>query len=77
MLACDLGLIDKSGAWFTCVFMGTCKELAKEIKPELNVDDEEALTKAFKFQGQDKLFQFLSEHPKLIAFLESAIKEML
>jgi recombination protein RecA len=77
MLACDLGLIDKSGAWFTCVFMGTCKELAKEIKPELNVDDEEALTKAFKFQGQDKLFQFLSERPKLIAFLESSIKEML
>jgi len=77
MLACDLGLIDKSGAWFACSFMETCKELAKEIKPELNVDDEEALTKAFKFQGQDKLFKFLSEHPKLIAFLESAIKEML
>lgn len=77
MLACDLGLIDKSGAWFTCVFMGACKELAKEIKPELNVDDEEALINAFKFQGQEKLFQFLSENSKLIAFLESSIKEML
>ena len=77
MLACDLGLIDKSGAWFACSFMGACKELAKEIKPELNVDDEEALIKAFKFQGQDNLFKFLSVQPKLIAFLESAIKEML
>jgi len=77
MLACDLGLIDKSGAWFACSFMENCKELAKEIKPELNVDDEEALTKAFKFQGQDNLYTFLSANPKLVTFLESAIKGML
>tara|TARA_B100000929_G_scaffold184245_1_gene145906 strand:+ start:555 stop:1637 length:1083 start_codon:yes stop_codon:yes gene_type:complete len=77
MLACDLGLIDKSGAWFACSFMENCTELAKEIKPELNVDDEEALTKAFKFQGQDNLFTFLSANPKLVTFLESAIKGML
>jgi recombination protein RecA len=77
MLACDLGLIDKSGAWFTCEFMGACKDLAHEIKPDLNVDDEEELIKAFKFQGQEKLFQFLSENPKLIEFLGSSIKEML
>ncbi len=76
-LALDLGLIDKSGAWFTCDFMSMHKDLAKEIKPDLDVEDEEAMTKAFKFQGQDKLYNFLSENPKLIDILESNVKEML
>lgn len=77
MLACDLGLIEKAAAWFTCLFMDDCKDIAKEIKPELNVDDEEAMNKAFKFQGQDKLYVFLSENPKLVEHLESTIQEML
>ena len=77
MLSCDLGLIDKSGAWFSCSFMSLCKEEAKKIKPELNVEDEEALNKAFKFQGQDNLYAFLSENPNLVEFLELSIKEML
>ena len=77
MLACDLGLIEKAGSWFSCTFMGECKDLAKEIRPELNVDDEESMNKAFKFQGQDKLYIFLSENPKLVEYLESMIKKML
>ena len=77
MLACDLGLIQKSGAWFNCVFMADCKKEAKKIKPELNVDDEEVMEKAFKFQGQDNLYTFLSENPALVELLESSIKEML
>ena len=77
MLSCDLGLIQKSGAWFNCVFMADCKKLAKKIKPDLNVDDEEVLGKAFKFQGQDNLYTFLSENSVLVEFLESSIKEML
>lgn len=76
-LALDLGLIDKAGAWFTCDFMAMHKDIAKEIVPDLDVDDEEAMTKAFKFQGQDKLYSFLSENPKLIDILESSVKEML
>ena len=77
MLACDLGLIEKAGAWFTCTFMGSCKDLAKDIRDDIDIDDEEAMNKAFKFQGQDKLYVFLSENPKLIQHLESTIKEML
>lgn len=77
MLSQDLGLIDRAGAWFSCVFMNDCKDLAKEINPDLNTDNEQALEKAFKFQGQDKLYLFLSENPKLIQFLESSIKGML
>ena len=57
--------------------MSDCKKMAKKIKPEVNVDDEEALGKAFKFQGQDNLYNFLAEKPELVKFLESSIKEML
>ena len=70
-------MVEKSGAWFSCTFMLECKDLAKEIKPDLNVDDDEALIKAFKFQGQDKLYKFLNENPKLVTMLEQNIKAML
>lgn len=77
MLSCDLGLIDKAGAWFNCTFMSLFKDLAKEIKPDLDVENEEDLNKAFKFQGQDNLYTFLSENPKTVDILESSIKGML
>ena len=77
MLACDLGLIEKAGAWFSCTFMSECKDLAKEINPDIDTNNEEVLEKAFKFQGQDKLYAFLTSNPKLIEFLESSIKGML
>ena len=77
ILACDLGMIDKAGAWLTCSFMSEHKELAKKIKPDLNVDNEEALIKAFKFQGQDNLYNFLSTNPEVVSTLEKSIKEML
>ena len=77
MLSCDLGLIDPRGSWFSLPFMNMCKDVAKEIKPELNTDDDDVVTAAFKFQGQDKVYNFLNENPKLIDFLEKSIKEML
>ena len=77
ILAHDIGMIDKSGAWLTCSFMANHKELAKKIKPDLNVEDEEALLKAFKFQGQDNLYNFLSTNPEVVSILENEIKEML
>tara|TARA_Y100000296_G_C5179860_1_gene263076 strand:- start:6772 stop:7830 length:1059 start_codon:yes stop_codon:yes gene_type:complete len=77
MLGQDLGMVDKAGAWLTCSFILDHKDVAKEIDPTLNVDDDEATLKAFKFQGQDKLYKFLFEHPKLMDILEQRIKEML
>ena len=53
------------------------KDLAKKIKPELDVEDEDALLKAFKFQGQDKLYAFMAEHKEIMEALEKQIKEML
>ena len=77
MLAHDLGMVDKAGAWLTCTFMLEHKGLAKEINPALNVDDDEAVLKNFKYQGQDKLYTFLSENPKVVDVLVKQIKEML
>jgi len=77
MLAQDLGMILKSTAWFTCTFMLECKDLIKEINLDLNTDDDEAILKAFKFQGQDRLYNFLHENPKLVDMLEQKIKAML
>jgi len=77
MLSQDLGMIDKAGAWLTCSFMLEHKDLATEIKPDINIEDDEAILKAFKFQGQDRLYTFLSENPKLVLLLEAQIKEVL
>jgi hypothetical protein len=76
-LALDLGLIDKSGAWFTCTFLQFLKDTAKEIFPDIDVEKEEELfsVKAGKFQGQNKLYEFLRTNPVLVDFLETMIKE--
>ena len=77
MLSQDLGMVIKAGAWLTCEFILSHKEAAKEIEPTLNIEDDEAILKAFKFQGQDKLYAFFAENPKLVSILEHQIKEML
>ena len=77
MLACDLGLVNRAGAWYTCSFMSECKDLAKEINPNINTEDEEALTKAFKFQGEGKVYEFFAKNPAVCDFVEKEIKEML
>ena len=77
ILALDLGMIEKAGAWMTCAFMADKKDLAKKINPDLDTDNEEALMKAFKFQGQDNLYNFLNSNPDVVKALEQDIKEML
>ena len=59
-LALDIGLINKSGAWFTCSFLEMYKDIAKEIFPDIDVENDEELfsIKAGKFQGQNKLYDF-------------------
>ena len=77
ILAQDLGMINKAGAWCSCPFMLECKDVAKQIKPDLDTDDDDAVMKAFKFQGQDKLYNFLNSNPRLVSILEQKIKAML
>lgn len=78
-LGLDLGFIDKSGAWFTCVFMQAFKDIAKEIFPDIDVENDEELfsVKGCKFQGQGKLYTFFKENPHLIELLQNMIKEAL
>ena len=66
----ELGMTDKAGAWMTYSFMLDNKELAKKIKPELNTEDDEAVLKSFKFQGQDNLYNFFASNPEVVLFLE-------
>ena len=77
ILGQDLGMIGKAGAWLTCEFMASHLELVKEINPEVNVEDMEAVLKSVKVQGQEKLYQFLDQNPKVVDILEGEIKEML
>ena len=77
ILGQDLGMIGKAGAWLTCEFMASHLDLVKEINPEVNTEDMEAVLKSVKVQGQEKLYQFLTKHPKVVEILEDEIKGML
>lgn len=63
VIATDLGLIDKSGAWYTCDFMSDAVE---------NYD-----AANYKFQGQAKLYEYISTHPEVFDILNNKVKEML
>ena len=73
----DLGLIGKAGAWFTCEFMVAFTDVVKKIKPETNIEDTEAVLKAVKFQGQERLYNFLLANEEVFNILEKEIKGML
>ena len=77
MLGLDLGLIGKAGAWFTCEFMVAHTDIVKEIKPEINIEDTEAVLKSVKFQGQEKLYNFFLSNDKVVNKLEKEIRLML
>ena len=77
MLALDIGLIAKAGAWLTCEFMLPYKDAVKKIKPEVDTDDVDAVLKAVKFQGQEKLYNFLFTNEEVVDILEKEIKGML
>jgi len=76
-LALDLGFIDKAGAWISCPFLLMKKDIVKKINPDVDINDDEAIIKAFKFQGQSKLYNFISDHPELVTILKSMILESL
>ena len=59
ILACELGLISKSGSWYYLDFL-----------PE----PEEG---RIKFQGQEKIHDYLSSHPEHYKVLEEKLKEIL
>jgi recombination protein RecA len=76
ILAMDLGMINKAGAWMTCSFMADDKKLVSKLKPDVNVENPEEIEKAFKFQGQDSLYNFFLQNPAAFELLEKKIKEV-
>ena len=77
MLSLDVGLIAKAGAWLTCEFMLGHADVVKKIKPDVDVEDTEALLKAVKFQGQERLYNFLLANEEVFDILEKEIRSML
>lgn len=70
-LGCQLGLINKAGAWMTLEYMQRHLNL-------LGVKEwDEAAIKMVKTQGAEKLYKLLLDHPKWVAALENEIKAIL
>jgi len=78
IMAVDLDVIGKAGAWYTCNYLIENVENFSEIlkKNDVDIDDEKAVKSFFQFQGQDKAVTFLNDNPETLKFLEQEIKEM-
>ena len=74
----DFDLISAAGAWYTCDFLvEDPKPIKKLLEAEgIDKDDEEKITKFVKFQGQQKLRDFLDKND-LWPALQESLKEML
>ena len=74
----DFDLISAAGAWYTCDFLiDNPKPIKKLLEAEgIEDGDEEKLAKFVKFQGQNKLKEFLDEND-LWPSLQNSLKEML
>ena len=74
----DFDLISAAGAWYTCDFLvEDPKPIKKLLEAEgIDKDDEEKITKFVKFQGQQKLRDFLDKN-NLWPALQESLKEML
>jgi hypothetical protein len=77
-LGADLGLISKAGAWYSCDFMHEHKEELDKIIKEKDIENnEESKAKFLKFQGQERLYNFLKDNSLVLELLEDDLKEML
>ena len=78
-LATDFSFIKSKGAWYEINYFVENKNLEaiqKFLKEnEIDPDNEEMMIKCFKFQGMEKLTNFLNENIELANLLHSAIKE--
>ena len=79
-IAAELALIEAKGAWYTFSSLVDDREevtVKKWLEARgLDPSDEEKVTKAFKFQGMEKVTAFLNENEDLQAHLYGQIREM-
>ena len=78
IMAVDLDLIGKAGAWYTCNYLVEKADQFSSLLKQNNIDaeDEKAVKSFFQFQGQDRAVTFLNENPDTLKLLEKQIKEM-
>ena len=78
IMAVDLDVIGKAGAWYTFNYLIENVENFSGIlkQNDVDIDDEKAVKSFFQFQGQDKAVTFLNDNPETLKFLEQEIKEM-
>jgi len=75
-IASEFGMIDRSGAWYT---MSACLDNLEDpvIKSWLVDNNAEEPEKAFKFQGMEKVVNFLEQNPVICDFIYEQIREVL
>lgn len=78
IMAVDLDLIGKAGAWYTCNYLVEKADQFSSLLKQNDIDaeDEKAVKSFFQFQGQDRAVTFLNENPDTLKLLEKQIKEM-
>ena len=80
-IASEFAMIERSGAWYTitCAIDNREDPVIKSwlIDNEVDLEDEEAITKAFKFQGMEKVTNFLETNETITQFLYEQIREVL
>lgn len=80
-IATDFALIQAKGAWYTisCLVDNRTNPIVAAYLSDKDVkaEDEEAVSKAFKFQGMEKLVNFLNDNPTLLDFIYDEVKELL
>jgi recombination protein RecA len=78
-IASEFALIDKKGAWYTLSSLIEDKDepvIKKWLKSHPDADTEEKITKLLKFQGMEKVTNFLDENEELREHLYGQVREM-
>ena len=79
-IATDFALIQAKGAWYTISCLVDNKDqilVANYLKDnEVDIDDLEAVTKAFKFQGMEKLVNFLNDNQDLRDIVIEEVRDL-
>lgn len=79
-IATDFALIQAKGAWYTvsCLVDNRTSPIVAAYLSEnsVTIDDLEAVTKAFKFQGMEKLVNFLNDNQDLRDIVIEEVREL-
>lgn len=79
-IACEFRLIKAAGAWYTirCALDSMEDERVKKILKDNEVPEtEEAIEKFFKFQGVNRLSEFLTENDSISDLVYEQVRELL